>query len=99
MFAPLTRSMTFTLSLFSLALSPDLRAETDPEQIPPPPPALELGSTNITAEGLGANTEHTGAYTTGSMSTATRLNLSIKETPQSISVVTRQQMDDFNLNP
>lgn len=54
MFAPLTRSMTFTLSLFSLVLSPDLRAETDPEQIPPP--ALELGSTNITAEGLGANT-------------------------------------------
>ena len=45
MFAPLTRSMTFTLSLFSLVLSPDLRAETDPEQIPPP--ALELGSTNI----------------------------------------------------
>ena len=36
--------------------------------------------------------------TTRSMSTATRLNLSIKETPQSISVVTRQQMDDFNLN-
>ena len=32
------------------------------------------------------------------MSTATRLNLSIKETPQSISVITRQQMDDFNLN-
>ena len=96
MLAPFTRSMTLTLSLFSLALSPDLRAETDPEQIPAP--ALELGSTNITAESLGANTEHTGAYTTGSMSTATRLNLSIKETPQSISVVTRQQMDDFNLN-
>ena len=96
MFAPFTRSMTFTLSLFSLALSPDLLAETDPEQMPPP--TLELGSTNITAEGLGANTEHTGAYTTGAMSTATRLNLSIKETPQSISVVTRQQMDDFNLN-
>lgn len=32
------------------------------------------------------------------MNTATRLNLSVKETPQSISVVTRQQMDDFNLN-
>ena len=31
------------------------------------------------------------------MSTATRLNLSIKETPQSVSVVTRQQMDDFKL--
>ncbi|MFL1416999.1 TonB-dependent siderophore receptor [Pseudomonas fildesensis] len=96
MFAPFTRSMTFTLGLFSVVLSPDLRAETDPDQTPAT--ALELGSTRITAEGLGANTEHTGAYTTGAMSTATRLNLSIKETPQSISVVTRQQMDDFNLN-
>lgn len=96
MFAPLTRSMTFTLGLFSIVLSPDLLAENDPEQTPAN--ALELGSTRVTAEGLGATTEHTGAYTTGSMSTATRLNLSIKETPQSISVITRQQMDDFNLN-
>ncbi|WP_168232910.1 TonB-dependent siderophore receptor [Pseudomonas veronii] len=96
MFAPLTRSMTFTLGLFSIVLSPDLLAENDPEQTPAT--ALELGSTRVTAESLGATTEHTGAYTTGSMSTATRLNLSIKETPQSISVITRQQMDDFNLN-
>ncbi len=96
MFAPFTRSMTFTLGLFSVALSPDLLAETDPE--PAPPRALELGATSITAEGLGATTEHTGAYTTGSMNTATKLNLSIKETPQSVSVITRQQMDDFNLN-
>ena len=93
MFAPFTRSMTFTLGLCSAALSPELLAETDPEQTP-----LELGATRVTADGLGATTEHTGAYTTGSMSTATKLNLSIKETPQSISVVTRQQMDDFNLN-
>lgn len=96
MFAPFTRSMTFTLGLFSVVLSPDLLAETDPEHVPAKP--LELGSTSITAAGLGANTEHTGSYTTGSMNTATRLNLSIKETPQSISVITRQQMDDFNLN-
>jgi outer-membrane receptor for ferric coprogen and ferric-rhodotorulic acid len=96
MFAPFTRSMTFSLGLFSAALSPHLLAETDPDATPSK--ALELGSTSITAEGLGTTTEHTGAYTTGSMSTATRLNLSIKETPQSISVVTRQQMDDFNLN-
>lgn len=93
MFAPFTRSMTLTIGLFSVVASPDLLAETDPEN-----KALELRSTSITAEGLGATTEHTGAYTTGSMSTATRLNLSVKETPQSISVITRQQMDDFNLN-
>ncbi len=95
MFAPFTRSITLTFGLFSIILSPELLAETDPEHAPAS--ALELGTTSITAEGLGATTEQTGAYTTGSMSTATRLNLSVKETPQSISVVTRQQMDDFNL--
>lgn len=42
-------------------------------------------------------TEGTGSYTTGSTSTATRMNLSIRETPQSISVVTRQRLDDQSL--
>ncbi|MEO6680827.1 MAG: TonB-dependent siderophore receptor, partial [Pseudomonas sp.] len=97
MFAPITRSMTLTLGLCGAALSPDLLAETDPEKTPAAS-ALELASTSITAEGLGNTTEHTESYTTGAMSTATRLNLSIKETPQSVSVVTRQQMDDFKLS-
>lgn len=95
MFAPITRSMTFTLGLCSAALCPDLLAETSPDQ--EPGRTLELGATNVTAEGLGSTTENTESYTTGAMSTATRLNLSIKETPQSVSVVTRQQMDDFKL--
>jgi outer membrane receptor for ferric coprogen and ferric-rhodotorulic acid len=56
--------------------------------------ALQLGATNISAEGLGATTEDTQAYTTGSMSSATGLPLSIRETPQSVTVITRQQMDD-----
>ncbi|WP_439878795.1 TonB-dependent siderophore receptor [Pseudomonas prosekii] len=96
MFAPITRSMTLTLGLCSAALSPDLLAETEPDK-DPAASALELTATNVTAEGLGTTTEHTEYYTTGAMSTATRLNLSIKETPQSVSVVTRQQMDDFKL--
>jgi outer membrane receptor for ferric coprogen and ferric-rhodotorulic acid len=95
MFAPITRSMTFTLGLCSTALCPDLLAETSPDQ--EPGRTLELGATHVTAQGLGSTTENTESYTTGAMSTATRLNLSIKETPQSVSVVTRQQMDDFKL--
>ncbi|WP_175650815.1 TonB-dependent siderophore receptor [Pseudomonas sp. Marseille-P9899] len=59
--------------------------------------ALELGATNIDANGLGATTEGTGSYTTGSTSTATKMNLSIRETPQTITVVTRQRMDDQHL--
>lgn len=48
----------------------------------------------ITVQGQGATTEGTGSYTTGSMSTATGLPLSIRETPQSVTVVTRQQIND-----
>ncbi len=51
----------------------------------------------VTAAGLGATTENSGSYTTGSASTATRMNLSIRETPQSVSVITRQRMDDQGL--
>lgn len=45
----------------------------------------------------GATTEGSASYTSGSMHAATRLDLSVRETPQSVSVVTRQQMDDLNL--
>lgn len=55
-----------------------------------------LSVVTVTAQGLsGENTtEGTGSYTTGSMSTATKLPLSIRETPQSVTVITRQRMDD-----
>ncbi|WP_051412831.1 TonB-dependent siderophore receptor [Methylophilus sp. 5] len=41
--------------------------------------------------------EKTKSYTVKSTATATRLNTSIRETPQSISVVTREQLDDFRV--
>ncbi|MFD1787053.1 TonB-dependent siderophore receptor [Sphingomonas floccifaciens] len=41
--------------------------------------------------------EGTGDYATATSRTATRLGLSQKDTPQSISVVTRTQIDDFRL--
>ena len=42
-------------------------------------------------------TEGTNSYTTKSMNTATKLNLSAKETPQSVLVFTRQKLDDQNI--
>lgn len=51
----------------------------------------------MTANQLGEITENSGSYTPGKIATATRLVLSPKETPQTISVVTRQEMEDFNL--
>lgn len=59
--------------------------------------AMQLGATNISGAALGITTEGTGSYTTGETAAATRLPLSLRKTPQSVSVVTRQQMDDQNL--
>lgn len=53
--------------------------------------------TVIGAAAADGTTEGTQSYTTSSMSTATRLNLSMRETPQSVTVVTRQRIQDQNL--
>ena len=58
------------------------------------PTTLELGATEISSDALGSTTEGSGSYTTGSMSTATKLPLSMRETPQAVTVITRQRMDD-----
>ena len=42
-------------------------------------------------------TEGTGLYTARNMSTATGLNLSQRHTPQTVSIISRQQMEDFDL--
>lgn len=44
------------------------------------------------------SSEQSKAYTIKKSSSATKLNIDAKETPQTINVVTRQQMDDFSLN-
>jgi outer membrane receptor for ferric coprogen and ferric-rhodotorulic acid len=43
-------------------------------------------------------TEGTGSYTTDSMSTATKLNLSIRDTPQMVKVFTDQYLKDTNIS-
>jgi outer membrane receptor for ferric coprogen and ferric-rhodotorulic acid len=45
------------------------------------PTTLELGATEITSTQLGSTTEGTSSYTTGAMSTATKLPLTMRETP------------------
>lgn len=44
-----------------------------------------------------SKTEGTGSYTADRMNTATGLGLSIKETPQSVSVISNQLIKDLNL--
>lgn len=60
--------------------------------------ALTLGATAVTGSRLGAMTEGTASYTTGSTNAATGMSLALRETPQSVTVVTRQRLDDQALN-
>lgn len=58
----------------------------------------QLAPVTVTAAAAARTptTEHSGSYTTRAL-TLGKMELSIRETPQSVTVVTRQQMNDQNL--
>lgn len=58
---------------------------------------LELGTTQVQGQELGATTEYSGSYTTGAV-TIGKGQHSLKETPQSVTVITRKMLDDQHLN-
>ncbi len=62
------------------------------------PPArkgdTELGTVTVRAASDAGATEGTARYTSSATGTATGLQLSARETPQSVSVITRKLMDD-----
>lgn len=62
----------------------------------PNPAALTLGAMDIHGRQFGATTEGSGAYGTSATS-INKTAQSLRETPQSVTVVTRQLMDDKNL--
>ncbi|MDZ7923562.1 MAG: TonB-dependent siderophore receptor [Marinagarivorans sp.] len=49
------------------------------------------------ADNVITPSEKTKSYTVKSSNTATKLNTTLRETPQSISVITREQLDDFRI--
>ena len=59
--------------------------------------ALQLGVTNITERSPDATTEGSGSYTARAV-TIGKGSHSLKETPQSVTVITRKMLDDQNLN-
>ncbi|HRL22760.1 MAG TPA: TonB-dependent siderophore receptor [Alcaligenes sp.] len=60
--------------------------------------AQELAAIRVQGKRLAPGvTEGSESYLADSNSTSTRLNLSLRETPQSVSVMTRQRMDDQGL--
>lgn len=77
-------------NVFTLRLAPVERGNLSQAR------ALDEVVVSAAAGKLGL-TESTGAYTTDNSSSATGLNLSLRETPQSVSVMTRKRMEDQNL--
>lgn len=59
--------------------------------------ALQLGATAISGIAPGPTTEGTRSYTSDEVSIG-KGNIKLKDIPQSVSVVTRQRMDDQNMN-
>jgi outer membrane receptor for ferric coprogen and ferric-rhodotorulic acid len=86
----------------SVQLEPAPQAAQDAIQLGP----VRVEGSGTSASGMGiapsvtsdiAATEKTGSYTTRLMSTSTRLELTPRETPQSVTVITRQRMDDAGM--
>lgn len=84
---------TYTLRAAAAAPAPP------PAPAPAPPPSsVSLAPVTVAAtRERDGTSEGSGSYTTGAMNTATPLPLSIRETPQSVTVITRDRIDDQGL--
>lgn len=66
------------------------------EEAPAEAAAGTLSTVVVTADALGDITENSGSYTTGGV-TIGKTTRSLKETPQSVTVMTRYRLDDQNM--
>jgi outer membrane receptor for ferric coprogen and ferric-rhodotorulic acid len=83
--------------LSSTALLTLAHAETEVSENTSTMESSQLPTITLKAENKTAVTENTGSYTTGSSNTATKLNLSLRETPQAVKVYTREYLDDRHI--
>lgn len=83
--APLTRILRALWWTPSLLLTAPLHAEE----------AAQLPAVVVSGQGDEGVTEGSGSYTGGTSTTATKLPLTQRQTPQAVTVVTREKMDDF----
>ncbi len=80
-------------SAIAVAAQPVAASDAAPADTSPAAP--QVGEDIVVT---GARTEGSQDYTIPGQTTATRMNLSLRDTPQSVSVVTRAQIEDFQLN-
>ncbi|OLS62235.1 TonB-dependent siderophore receptor [Pseudomonas putida] len=102
---PLSKALLLRQAAFSLALTlplaaqvhaQDVEGESEAKAANGAPATLNLAPTNINSEVLGTTTENTGSYTTGAVTIGKGAH-SLRETPQSVSIITRKFMDDKNI--
>lgn len=79
-------------SLLALAVTALMIAPLAHADAPADASARTLDTVKVTADG-----ELPNSYTVKSARSATKLDLSLRETPQSVTVITRQRMDDMGL--
>ncbi|MHC6226526.1 TonB-dependent siderophore receptor [Pseudomonas sp. X10] len=60
--------------------------------------ALELGTTTIQGQGMGQMTENSGSYTPNKVSAGSKTPTSLRQTPQSVSVITNEVIRDKGMN-
>nr|MBP8040133.1 TonB-dependent receptor plug domain-containing protein [Aeromonadaceae bacterium] len=89
--SPLAQAIRLVL-LTPLLTAPAWAAEENSEETA----ESQVSSVVVTASSDEGVTEGSDSYTPASSSTATKLPLTLRETPQSVTVVTKQKMDDFN---
>lgn len=91
------QAMDTALSGSGLQLRITEQGDFSVEPAPQNGEALQLGLTHIVEQHRDATTEGSGSYTAQAV-TIGKGSHSLKETPQSVTVITRKMLDDQNLN-
>ncbi len=86
--APTLKTLALIIATLPYAALAENTATPRPEQ------TAELQTVNVTGKNRSTRTENRDSYTTSAMRTTTGLALSPKETPQSVSVITKTQLDN-----
>ncbi len=89
-----TLSMAIQSIVLSAFATSALANETEQTTVESTLPAIVLKA----SKSKGEKTENSGSYKAKTSRSASKLNLSLKETPQSVSVITREQIEQRGLN-
>lgn len=96
-YAHLTVAIARALVITPAALAGE-PAPSEPADQEVVPEGTALPTVTVLGRKDKAATEGTGSYTTQESSAATRMPLSLRETPQALTVITRQRLDDQHLD-